>query len=396
MKDLNTIRNVSILSLCQALGVTGNVIVFSVSALAALEIAPSKSLATVPLFIQYLTATCTTLPASFLMKKIGRKAGFMCGSSLASIGGIIAFSAIKSGNFELFCLGSAFIGMLIGFIPYYRFAAIDTASESFKNTALSLVLAGGVVAAIAGPTLADFSKDLFKEAYAGNFFIIMFLPLVSIALLTFVKIVPPEDTEKESARSVIEIVKQPKFLLALSGGIIGYGVMIILMVSTPISMKLSALTFTNITFVIQWHVLGMFTPSFITGNLIERFGVYRILILGAVFNLLCVIINLTGTTLYHYWVALFLLGVGWNFLFIGATSLLTECYQESEKELVQAVNEFSVLLTVSVCSLSSGLLMEFFGWKILNLISLPPIILILGASLWLLYRHSLAISPRPE
>ena len=134
----------------------------------------------------------------------------------------------------------------------------------------------------------------------------------------------------------------------------------------------------------------------IHSQMIERFGVYRILILGAVFNLICVIINLTGTTLYNYWIALFLLGVGWNFLFIGATSLLTECYQDSEKALVQAVNEFSVLLTVSVCSLSSGLLMEFFGWKILNLISLPPIILILGASLWLLYRHSLAISPRPE
>jgi MFS family permease len=396
MKNLNAIRNVVTLSFCQALGTTGNIIVFSVSALAGLEIAPNKSLATVPLFIQYLTATVTTLPASFLMKKYGRKAGFMVGSSLASIGGVLAFFAIKSGNFPLFCVGSAFIGMLIGFIPYYRFAAIDAASESFKNIALSLVLAGGVIAAIAGPNLANFSKDLFKEAYAGNFFMIMLLPLLSISLLSFVKIVPPQELEQESARSIIEIVKQPKFLLALCGGIIGYGVMVVLMVATPLSMKLRSLPFTNITFVIQWHVLGMFAPSFITGSLIQRFGVYKILISGAICNLCCVMINLSGTSLYHYLIALFLLGVGWNFLFIGATSLLTECYSETEKALVQAVNEFFILLTVSVSSLSSGMLMGLFGWKVLNVIVLPQIMLVLGASLWLLHRSSLVASPQQD
>jgi MFS family permease len=172
--------------------------------------------------------------------------------------------------------------------------------------------------------------------------------------------------------------------------------MAVLMVATPLSMKLRSLPFTNITFVIQWHVLGMFAPSFITGSLIQRFGVYKILISGAICNLCCVMINLSGTSLYHYWIALFLLGVGWNFLFIGASSLLTECYSETEKALVQAVNEFLILLTVSVSSLSSGLLMGLFGWKVLNVIVLPQIMLVLGASLWLLHRSSLVASPQQD
>ena len=204
---------------------------------------------------------------------------------------------------------------------------------------------------------------------------------------------PAENAEEESTRTILEIVRQPKFLLALCGGIIGYGTMSILMVATPLSMKYSSLPFTDITLVIQWHVLGMFAPSFFTGNLIQRFGVYRILILGALFNLGCVVINLTGTSLYNFWVALFLLGVGWNFLFIGASSLLTECYHESEKALVQAMNEFSILLTVSISSLSSGILLDLFGWQTLNIIVLPQIILILSASFWLLVRTKQHSSP---
>jgi MFS family permease len=386
MRNLNTIRNVVLLSFCQALGNTGNIIVFSVSALAAMEIVSNKSLATVPLFIQFLAATITTVPASFLMERYGRKTGFILGSFMACIGGGLAFIAIGSSNFLLFCLGSAFIGILIGFIPYYRFAAIDSASEPFKNTALSLVLAGGVLAAIIGPTLADFSKDLFQTEYSGNFLLILLLPLVSISLLTFIKIVPREDARQENARPILEIIRKPKFLLALFGGIISYGVMALLMVATPISMKHSALPFVNITFVIQWHVLGMFAPSFFTGGLIQKFGVYKVLISGGICNLCCVAINMTGTSLYHYWTALFLLGIGWNFLFIGASSLLTECYSESEKALVQAINEFLILLTVSISSLTSGILMEFFGWKALNLFVLPQIVAILCATLWLYLR----------
>ncbi len=387
MQFKHTKRNVALLSLCQALGNTGNIIVFSVSALAASQIAPSKALSTVPLFIQFLSATLTTVPASFLMKKIGRKAGFMVGSVMASIGGGLAFMAVSQGNFPLFCLGSVFIGILVGFIPYYRFAAVDAAEESFKNNAISLVLAGGVLAAIIGPTLADVSVDLFNARYSGNFVIITVLPVLSIALLSFMKIAPIPGDSKQGARPIAEIVRQPKFILALLGGMIGYGAMSVLMVSTPLSMNHNALSFENITFVIQWHVLGMFAPSFVTGGLIRRFGVYRILVTGAMLNLGCIAINVTGTSLYHFWVALVLLGIGWNFLFIGASSLLTECYVEKEKAAVQAINEFCILLTVSFSSLFSGVLFDWVGWKVLNYLVLPQIILILCISLWISLRR---------
>ena len=386
MNRLNTYRNVIILALCQALGITGNIIVFSVSALAALEIAPTQSLATVPLFLQYATATVTTIPASFFMKRFGRKSGFILGSCLACVGGSIAFFGVQSGSFALFCLGSAFIGTLIGVIPYYRFAAIDSASESIKSVALSLVLAGGVLAAFAGPSLADISTNLFRTMYAGNFFMLALLPLLTITLLQFVKIEPPAGEPIQSARALTEIIRQPKFLLALSAGIIGYGAMSLLMIATPLSMKHSSLPFANITLVIQWHVLGMFLPSFFTGNLIQKFGVYRILIAGAFCNLACVAINLNGTSLYHYWSALVLLGVGWNFLFISASTLLTECYRETEKALVQAMNEFLILLTVSDSSLTSGVIMGLFGWRTINLMVLSPIMLILVVAVWLRIR----------
>ena len=388
MQLKNTKRNVALLSFCQALGIAGNIIVFSVSALAASEIAPSKALATIPLFIQYLSAMFTTIPASFLMKKIGRKAGFMIGSGMSGIGGAISFFAITTGSFPIFCLGSAFIGILIGFIPYYRFAAVDAAEESFKNNAISLVLAGGVLAALAGPTLADFSVNLFPVEYAGSFIMLLILPALSIGLLAFVKIAPIPENPKQGGRPIKEIVKQPKFILALLGGMIGYGAMSMLMVSTPLSMKHSALTFENITFVIQWHVLGMFAPSFITGSLIKKFGVYRILTVGALLNLGCIITNIAGTSFYHFWTALFLLGVGWNFLFIGASSLLTECYTESEKAAIQGMNEFLILLTVSISSLFSGVLFELVGWKMINYILLPQISLILIISLWISFRNT--------
>ena len=386
MQKHNIKRNVTLLSLCQALGFTGNIIVFSVSALAALEIAPSKAMATIPLFIQYLAAMLTTIPASFLMKKWGRKLVFMFGSLSAIIGGGLAFSAINLGNFPLFCVGSGFLGILVGVMPYYRFAAVDAANDQFKNNAISLVLAGGVLAAIAGPTLADFSVGLFKVQYAGNFFLLLLLPIFTLCLLFMVKIADIEEKPEEGARPILEIIRQPKFILALMGGIIGYGAMSTLMISTPLSMKHSALNFENITLVIQWHVLGMFAPSFVTGSLIKRFGVYRVLITGAILNLACIGINLNGTSLSHYWVALFLLGVGWNFLFIGASSLLTECYNESEKATVQAMNEFLILFTVSISSLFSGILFDWIGWRAINYLVLPQITLILLISLWISFR----------
>lgn len=273
-------------------------------------------------------------------------------------------------------------------MPYYRFAAVDAADEQFKNNAISFVLAGGVIAAIVGPTLADISVNFFAVTYSGNFLMLVLLPLLSVVLLFFVKIAPTEIQQNSNVRSLATIFKQPRFVLALLGGIIGYGVMSLLMVSTPLSMKHSALPFENITLVIQWHVLGMFAPSFVTGSLIKRFGVYRILTTGAMMNLACIMINLNGSSLIHYWVALFLLGVGWNFLYIGASSLLTECYSESEKAKVQAVNEFLILATVSTSSLFSGVLFDLFGWGVVNLLVLPQIGIILLIIFWVYNRNS--------
>lgn len=388
MKNFRTLSNVLILSLCQAIGGTERIIIFSVSALAASVMISDPVWITVPLTIQFLIATLITFPASLFMERFGRKIGFMFSSLVSAIGGGIGVVAIQNDNFYLFCIGSGLVGVMLGFAPYYRFAAVDVAEVKYKNQAMSFVLAGGIIAAFVGPVLADLSVDFLEVIYAGNYLLICFLPFLTVGLLSFIKIPPSIQADTKPIRKIREIATQPVFLLAAGSGMLSYSIMAILMIAAPISMKDQAISFSGITFMIQGHVLGMFIPSLFTGSLITRFGTSKILILGVIFNLVSIVVNLSGYNLVHYWVGMTLVGIGWNFMYLAASSLLTETYQESEKALVQGINEFLILLTVTFSSLSSGLILGWFGWKVLNLfvgVLLFPLLLV---GIWLLFRHN--------
>ncbi len=364
-------------------------LMITVSALVGFSLAEDKSFATLPLSLQFLGLMLTTIPASMIMGRWGRKAGFMLGSLIGLCGAVIAVLAILKQHFWGFALGAFMVGIFNGFGNYYRFAAVDVADDVNKPRAISFVLAGGVIAAFVGPNLANFGRSVFTgEPYAGGFlYVIGFYALVLIIML-FIRI-PAVSTIKPStadkpARPLLEIASQPAFIVAVICSMLGYAVMSYLMTATPLAMKQHAHLFNDTAFVIQWHVLAMFAPSFFTGNLIQRFGVIKILFAGAILAIACVLINLLGHTVWHFWAALVALGISWNFLFIGATDLLTETYRPAEKAKAQALNDFSVFTLVTIASLSAGYFQHNFGWKAVNIGALPLILVILLSIFWLI------------
>jgi len=378
-------RNVLLLAVCQASMMTGNSLIIVTSALVGDALAADKSLATLPLALRFLAMMIMTIPASLLMNVTGRRLGFMLGTLLGLAGGVIATVGIYRHDFFWFCVANVLIGMFNGFGVYYRFAAVDTATPDYRSRAISYVMAGGVIAAVAGPNLANWSSDWISSAFfAGSYLTLIAVYALSLVALVFIDI-PPPDAAKDSApgRALSVIMLQPTFIVAAITGMLGYALMSLIMTATPLTMRIHEHTFSDTAFVIQWHVLGMFAPSFFTGNLIKRFGVLKVMTSGAILVLACSIINLTGTTMLHLWSALLLLGVGWNFLFIGATTLLTETYTEPEKAKTQAVNDFLVFTAVTAAVLSAGWLQHFVGWKAVNAGALPFILLMLAAIYWL-------------
>ncbi len=387
-----SVRNVTVLALCQALAMTGNALVITVAALAGHMLAEDKSLATLPLAIQFLGTMAATIPASLLMKQIGRRAGFSVGIAFAVAGGAVSSTAILTANFPLFCVGAALYGCFAGFALFYRFAAADTASESFRSKAISLVMAGGVVAAIFGPELAKWSRVWFEPAlFVGCYVAIVGLAVTTLILLQFIDSPrPPAEARRQSGRPLAAIMGQPVFIVAVVGGMMGYAVMSLVMTATPLAMQAHALDFGDTAFVIQWHMLGMFAPSFVTGHLIKRFGALNIMVMGAVLALGFVAVNLTGVAVVQFWAALVLLGIGWNFLFVGSTALLTEAYAPAEMAKTQAINDFLVFGAVALASLSSGALHHLFGWQAVNFAVVAPLVLTVAASLWLKQRRTTA------
>ncbi len=378
-------RNVWLLSGCQALMNSGNSLLIATSALVGLRLATDKSLATLPLALQFLTSMLTTIPASFLMKAVGRQAGFIVGTLLGLAGAGLAAWAVVGGNFLYFCIAAALIGGFNGFGTYYRFAAADVASADYRSRAISYVMAGGVVAAVIGPNLAHWTSDwLSGIEFAGSYLSLLGIYGLSLAVLLFVRIPAPTTAQAHAHGRPLSIVaRQPAFLVALAGGALGFGVMALVMTATPLAMHQHAHAFADTAFVIEWHLLGMFAPSFVTGHLIRRFGVLNIMLVGVVLYVACVAVNLAGTDVAHFWAALFLLGVGWNFLFVGGTTLLTETYTEAEKAKAQALNDFAVFTVITLSSLSAGALQHYFGWRTVNLGVVPLIVMILAALLWL-------------
>ncbi|MGB3495136.1 MAG: MFS transporter [Elainellaceae cyanobacterium] len=387
--------NVLLLALCQALSATGMTIVVTVASLVGYSLVTNKALATLPITVMQIATMLATIPASLLMKQLGRRRGFMLGSLLGILGAGFSVQGIISAQFPLFCLGVFCIGAFNSFAWYYRFAAADSASESFRPQAISLVVSGGVIAAIVGPSLASWAKDAFStHEFAGSIAVIVGLQIMAIALLSRVHIPPMADTQIEGAeRPLTAIARQPVFLAAVVGSMLGYGVMSLVMTATPLAMTNFDHSFEATASVIRWHVLGMFAPSFMTGFLIARFGVLNIILAGIAINSLCVAVNFSGTAFPHFSIALLLLGIGWNFMFIGSTTLLTEVYAPAEKSKVQAAHDFLTFSFVALCSLMSGQLLYFFSWNTINAVGLGGMAIALVANLWLRYHRRQIAQP---
>ena len=377
-------QNVVLLALCQALMMTANSLLITTSALIGLAIAPAPEYATIPLGFQFLAMTTVAMPASLLMRRIGRQKAFLLATLIAITGALISSWAIRNGSFWYFSLGVICLGIFNGFGQFYRFAAADVASADFKNKAISLVLAGGIVAAFAGPNLAAWSRNwVGGSEFLGSYLSLLGLYAVTILALIFLKI-PKERSEDihGSSRSLSIIIRQPRFIIAALSAMVGYGVMNVIMTATPLDMQHKGFSFNDTAFVIQWHVLGMFAPSFFTGSLINRFGVIRIIRTGVIALVLCAILNVLMSTHFSYWLALTLLGIGWNFMFVGGTTLLTETYAISEKAKTQGCNDFLVFFVVTLTALSSGYLHFQFGWRVINYAALPFLLLVFVLSFW--------------
>jgi MFS family permease len=365
--------NVLLLTLCQALGMTANNILATTAALVGYSLLVDKTWATLPTALQMTGTMAAIVPASLLMARLGRRTGFTIGATIGAAGAATAVLAIFRASFPLFCLGTFLLGSANGFAAYYRFAAAETAQPAFRGKAISLVMAGGVAAAIFGPETAKWSRDLFNPVlYAGCYAMIVLFFLAAIALLRLVDIAsPPAPASRVPARPLRAIVGQPIFIVAASAGMLAYGMMSLVMTATPLAMLGCGLPFGDTAFVIQWHALGMYAPSFVTGHLIDRFGATRIMQTGVVLLALCAAAALSGVALGQFWLALLLLGIGWNFLFIGSTALLTEAYTPAERAKTQAANDFLIFGMVALSSFSSGVVLNGFGWSALNLLILP-------------------------
>lgn len=386
-------RNVLLLALGQAIMMSGNVLLFATGALVGQALAADKSLATLPLALQMAASLAVAIPASFLMARIGRRPGFVLGALLALGGALLAAYSIAQAHFLLFCVAAVLIGAFTGIGNYFRFAAVEAASPAFQQRALSYVLAGGVVAAIIGPNLARWAEPLGTgTAFTGGYLALAGLYALAVVLLLGLRMPRPAPFAPGAGRPLAHIVRQPVVAVAMLVGALGYGIMALIMTATPLAMDGHQHGYSNTAWVIEWHVLGMFVPSFFTGHLLQRFGITRVMTTGAVLTATCVLINLLGTSLAHFWTALVLLGIGWNFLFIGATALLTAGYMPAERAKVQAANDVVVFGVSTLAVLSAGALQHRFGWEIVNLGVLPGIGLALVA-LWWLSRRQDGVSP---
>ena len=383
-------RNVLILSGCQALSMTGSSLVFAVCVLAGQYLADDKSLATLPLALQFTGTMLTTIPASLFMGKFGRRVGFTLGQCLGIFGAVLAAYAIYRQDFWLFAAASALLGAHNAFWQYYRFAAADTASEEYKAKAISYVMAGGVFAAVAGPQLAKWSVDMLSPVlFAGGYVVIICLSMLTILLLQAIRIPKPKSVGISSrGRPLRVIMRQPVFIVAVMSGMFGYGVMTLVMTATPLAMKFCGFDFFDTATIIQWHALAMFAPSFITGHLIKKFGVLNIILTGTLLYAASMAANLMGIDFLNFWGGLVLLGLGWNFMFVGGTTLLTEAYRAEEKSKVQAVNDFLVFGTVAIASFSSGALQNTFGWSAVNAAITLPICLAFAVVVWFRLVHT--------
>ena len=382
-------RNVAVLAACQALFASGQSMLIIMSGLVGASLAADKALATLPVSATVTGVLVATIPASLMMKRTGRRLGFIVGAVIGILGGAIAAFALYIQDFWLFTLGTFLAGVQGGFAQFYRFAAADVAAPDFKSKAISLVLAGGVVAAVAGPELVKWTSEMLAPlVFLASYMTIAALPVAAILLLLLLDIprLTVQET-KDPGRPLLRIARQPAFGVAVLSGMVGYGVMSLIMTSTPLAMVACGFVVGDAATVIQWHVLAMFGPSFVTGSLIRRFGVLNIMLIGMGLLAACVAVALAGIDMLNFWIALVALGLGWNFSFVGASTLLTETHKPAERAKVQATNDFLVFGSAATASLLSGAILHLFDWETLQLVAAPFVIAATTALLWLKTRR---------
>ena len=377
-------RNLLILAVAQGLAMTAMTMVITTIALVGVELSPVKALATLPLALQLGVTMLTAIPASLLMRRFGRRAGFSVGAASGIASALVSAYAIQIESFVLFTISAAAYGITQSFSGFYRFAAIESAPPDWRAKAASLVLGGGVVAGLIGPTLAVFTRDLLERSlFAGSFLGIGGLCGLVLLLMQGLRMPPPSEGPEQGTGALADLLARPVFLIAMAAAAVGYASMSLVMTATPLAMAEHHHDFPTTAFVIQWHVVAMYAPAFLTGTLIQRWGVLNVILIGAAAILATVAINESGTGLAQFWTALVLLGVGWNFMYVGGTTLLTEGYRPEERAKAQAVNEFVMFGFIATASLGSGLLQQTVGWSWVNLAVVPGILAVAAASLWL-------------
>ncbi len=376
-------RNVGLLAACQAMLFTNNSTLIAINGLAGFALAPHQGLATLPVTCWIIGGAIATMPASLHMKRVGRQRGLTSGTFWGIAGALLCVAAIWAQSFWLLCFGTLVWGVYNAYGQYYRFAAADVSTPDFRPTAISLVLAGGLVGGILGPTTSRFTIDALQPKFIGAYLALILFALATMALLRFIRIPTPTAAEQASSgRPLSQIAAQPKFIVAVLSGAMGYGVMNFLMVSTPIAMQVCGLPYSDTAFVISSHVVGMFAPSFVTGPLIRRVGVLPVMLAGVALNFVAIGIALSGISVTQFWIALLLLGVGWNFLYIGATVMFTTTYRPEERAKAQGANDQAIFIVMAITSFTSGMTVTAAGWERINLLALPAVTVIAVALIW--------------
>lgn len=376
--DVIARKNVFRLAAAQALAGANASVVFATAAIVGSTMAPDKSLATLPVTMFVVGMAAGTLPTGAISRRYGRRVSFLIGALLGALCGFLAAYAIVINSFPLFCFATFFGGTYASVTQSYRFAAADGASPEFRPKALSWVMAGGVVAGVVGPQIVQatmnlWSPYLFSVSYIGQ----AIVALLALLVLWGVDAPPPTAAVLASStgRPLMEVARQPKFIAAAICGVVSYALMNLVMTSAPLAMRLCGLSLSDSNLGIQWHVIAMYGPSFFTGHLIARFGAGRVVLAGLVLTAAAALVDMSGLSVSHFWVGLILLGVGWNFGFVGASAMVLETHRPEEKNKVQAFNDFLVFGTMAVGSFSSGQLLANFGWNAVNIVVFPPVVI---------------------
>ena len=368
--------NVRKLAIAQALGGANSAVIFATGAIVGATLAPSVALATVPISVSVVGLACGTLPVGSISRAYGRRVAFLLGAGCGALCGVLGAVALLYGSFALFCCATFFGGLYGAATQSYRFAAADGASAAYRPKAVSWVMAGGVFAGVLGPQLVQWTMDIWPPyLFAASYVAQAVVAVIAMALLSTVDAPKPAPADLHGGRPLLEIARQPRFIAAAICGVVSYSMMNLVMTSAPLAMKMCGLSLSDSNFGIQWHVVAMYGPSFFTGSLIVRFGASRIVALGLVLEAIAAVIGLSGITAMHFWVGLVVLGVGWNFGFIGASALVLETHRPQERNKVQAFNDFLVFGVMAAGSFSSGQLLASFGWSAVNAVVFPPVLL---------------------